>query len=149
MELNAADRRGLPHAGQVKKNYHVLLAFCAAAVLGACTPDARVLEFPFDHGPHFDARNEWWYFTGEVLTEEGATIGFETTIFKRFISAEKGFACLGHIAMSLPATREHLYTETVTKSPVTGMQEGVPELRINDFYCRFSEQGEITVRAQG
>ncbi len=148
MELKPVSRHGwLPAAAAVKKP--VLIALLAAAVCASCTPAERALEFPFDHGPHFDARNEWWYFTGEVLTDDGRTIGFETTIFKRFISPEKGFACLGHIAVSLPATREQVYTETVTPSPVTGMQEGVPELQIKDFYYGFSEQGEITIRAQG
>jgi len=149
MELNPSVRRGLLHAGQVKKYRYTLLGLFAAVVLGACAPEGRVLEFPFDHGPHFDAHNEWWYFTGYVLTAEGEPIGFEATIFKRYISPEKGFACLGHIAVSLPATREHLYTETVTSPPVTGMQEGVAELEVNNFYYQFSDAGEITVKAQG
>ncbi len=31
----------------------------------------RPLDFPADHGPHPDFQTEWWYYTGNVRTEEG------------------------------------------------------------------------------
>ncbi len=48
---------------------------------------ARVLEdhefvFPADHGPHPDYRNEWWYVTGNLDSDNGNRFGFELTIFR-------------------------------------------------------------------
>ena len=48
---------------------------------------ARVLEdrdfvFPADHGPHPDYRNEWWYVTGNLDSDNGKRFGFELTIFR-------------------------------------------------------------------
>ncbi len=42
----------------------------------------RSFEFPQDHGPHPDYREEWWYFTGHLRTREGVRFGFEVTFFR-------------------------------------------------------------------
>jgi predicted secreted hydrolase len=40
------------------------------------------LEFPRDHGPHFDYRTEWWYLTGNLRSQEGREFGYELTFFR-------------------------------------------------------------------
>jgi predicted secreted hydrolase len=42
----------------------------------------RVFEFPQDHGPHPDFRQEWWYLTGNLTAADGERFGFELTIFR-------------------------------------------------------------------
>ena len=42
----------------------------------------REFVFPADHGPHPDFRNEWWYVTGNLDSENGTRFGFELTIFR-------------------------------------------------------------------
>jgi predicted secreted hydrolase len=42
-------------------------------------------EFPEDHGPHPDFLTEWWYYTGNLATEDGRRFGFQFTIFRRAI----------------------------------------------------------------
>jgi len=42
----------------------------------------REFEFPADHGPHPEFRNEWWYITGNLDDEDGERFGFELTIFR-------------------------------------------------------------------
>lgn len=42
----------------------------------------RVFEFPRDHGPHPDFRQEWWYLTGNLTATDGERFGFELTIFR-------------------------------------------------------------------
>ena len=42
----------------------------------------RRFEFPRDHGPHPEFRNEWWYMTGNLDSEDGRRFGFELTIFR-------------------------------------------------------------------
>lgn len=39
-------------------------------------------EFPADHGPHPDFRNEWWYVTGNLDAVTGERFGFELTLFR-------------------------------------------------------------------
>ena len=40
------------------------------------------LEFPRDHGPHFDYRTEWWYLTGNLRSADGHEFGYELTFFR-------------------------------------------------------------------
>jgi predicted secreted hydrolase len=40
------------------------------------------LEFPRDHGPHPGFRTEWWYYTGNLVTETGRRFGFQLTFFR-------------------------------------------------------------------
>jgi predicted secreted hydrolase len=39
-------------------------------------------EFPRDHGPHPEFRQEWWYLTGNLRDATGARYGFELTFFR-------------------------------------------------------------------
>jgi predicted secreted hydrolase len=122
----------------------VFLAFC----LCACDIEKRPLEFPFDHGPHFNAVNEWWYFTGEVITAQGKTLGFEFTIFKRLTSLPDNFSFLGHLALSDPESAEHRFIEKATRGPVAGIEEGKPEITVNNFSFRLREDSGILIKAE-
>jgi predicted secreted hydrolase len=42
----------------------------------------RVFEFPRDHGPHPEYRQEWWYVTGNLDGANGERFGFELTFFR-------------------------------------------------------------------
>jgi len=44
--------------------------------------DPREFSFPGDHGPHPDFRNEWWYLTGNLDSNDGRRFGYELTIFR-------------------------------------------------------------------
>lgn len=55
------------------------------AVTGPCS-----FSFPRDHGSHPDYRIEWWYYTGNLLAEDGARFGFQLTFFRvRTVPAEE------------------------------------------------------------
>jgi len=67
----------------------------ANAVLLDPQPDidgyARAVEpydwqFPADFGPHPDYQTEWWYYTGNLATEDGRRFGYQFTIFRRAIA---------------------------------------------------------------
>jgi predicted secreted hydrolase len=49
---------------------------------------SRVFDFPADHGSHPRYRNEWWYFTGNLVADGGARYGFELTFFRIATSAQ-------------------------------------------------------------
>ena len=48
----------------------------------------RRFEFPADHGPHPEFRNEWWYVTGNLDTTDGRRFGYELTIFRFSLSPQ-------------------------------------------------------------
>ena len=61
------------------------------ALAGDTTGYARAtapksIRFPEDHGPHPDYKLEWWYYTGNVKTEEGRRFGYQFTIFRNALA---------------------------------------------------------------
>ena len=133
-----------------RKNLQIKFAFLTTflfAVYG-CGELERPLEFPFDHGPHFNTINEWWYFTGEVLAVEGKTLGFEFTIFKRWVGGLDGFAYLGHLAVSDLDVSKHYFAETMTAPSVSGIEEGKTEIVISNFSYIFSETEGFIINAE-
>ncbi len=46
----------------------------------------RPFEFPADHGPHPEFRNEWWYVTGNLADATGRPFGYQLTIFRIALS---------------------------------------------------------------
>lgn len=39
-------------------------------------------QFPQDHGAHPGFRTEWWYYTGNLISEVGEPFGFQLTFFR-------------------------------------------------------------------
>lgn len=48
----------------------------------------RTFVFPQDHGPHPAYQTEWWYYTGNLVTQDGRRFGFQLTFFRRGIRAD-------------------------------------------------------------
>jgi predicted secreted hydrolase len=44
------------------------------------------LDFPATHGPHPDYQTEWWYYTGNVQTDDGRRFGYQLTFFRRALA---------------------------------------------------------------
>ena len=42
----------------------------------------RPFSFPADHAAHPEYRTEWWYFTGNLLTDQARHFGYELTFFR-------------------------------------------------------------------
>jgi predicted secreted hydrolase len=49
--------------------------------------EPRAFDFPADHGPHPEYRIEWWYFTGNLMADEGRRFGYQLTFFRRALAA--------------------------------------------------------------
>ena len=45
------------------------------------------LEFPRDLGPHPDTQTEWWYYTGNLTSQDGKEFGYQLTFFRRALLA--------------------------------------------------------------
>lgn len=46
----------------------------------------REFVFPDDHGAHPGFKTEWWYYTGNLFSEEGRQFGYQFTIFRNQLS---------------------------------------------------------------
>jgi predicted secreted hydrolase len=50
--------------------------------------EVQAFSFPDDHGPHRDYQTEWWYYTGNLKTEEGREFGYQLTFFRQGLSSK-------------------------------------------------------------
>lgn len=78
--------------------------------------EPRTLQFPDDHGPHPDFRNEWWYLTGNLEDETGRHFGYQLTLFRIALSpspVKKDSTWrtrqlyMGHFAVTDTANKHH------------------------------------------
>lgn len=53
----------------------------ASSFARAMIPNA--VQFPRDLGPHEEYQTEWWYYTGNLETDNGRQLGYQFTIFRR------------------------------------------------------------------
>ncbi len=89
----------------------------------------REFKFPEDHGPHPGFRTEWWYYTGNLFTENGRRFGYQFTIFRNQLkpseSAEQNSDSssiwssnqlyLGHVAVSDIENERHVFDERYSR----------------------------------
>ena len=47
-------------------------------------------NFPTDHANHPSYKQEWWYFTGHLFTEQGHRYGYEVTFFRQNVNPARG-----------------------------------------------------------
>jgi predicted secreted hydrolase len=94
-------------------------------VTGPCN-----LTFPKDHGFHPGYRTEWWYYTGNLISESGDRYGYQLTFFRRQISppgASKTWPrppsswrtqqiFFGHFAISNISDKRHLQAELISRA---------------------------------
>lgn len=98
-------------------------------------PDYRLM-FPADHGPHPDFRTEWWYFTGNLMADDGRHFGFQYTIFRFALAAESADRAspwatrqiwMGHLALT-DVTGERFYrTERFARGGRIGLSGATSE----------------------
>jgi predicted secreted hydrolase len=125
-------------------------------------PEVRpgvVLHFPADHGAHPDYRNEWWYVTGWLDTEDGHTLGFQVTFFRIRPSADQNnpsaFAAkqilFAHAALSDPAVGHLLHDQRVARAGF-GLAEASTtdmEVVLDDWSIQRGADNRIHTKAGG
>ena len=92
----------------------------------------REFIFPDDHGPHPGFKTEWWYYTGNLFTENGRQFGYQFTIFRNQLNPPEGDAdslaygkdwntnqlYLGHFAIADVQAEEHVFEERYSRGAV-------------------------------
>ena len=132
-----------------KNHYHVccivVALFCIMGLSG-CQDVQKDIVFPADHGPHFGVKTEWWYFSGELKTEDGKAFGYEMTIFKIKQLGLNVF--INHLAVSDLQTNEHLFAETTPiNTPLLGNREGKTEINAVAQSFVFAEETGFHIKA--
>ena len=84
----------------------------------------RPFQFPIDHGPHPEFRNEWWYVTGNLADAAGRAFGYQLTIFRIALSptappADSPWRAnqvyMGHFALTDVAANRHHHFERLSR----------------------------------
>ncbi|MFP4543949.1 MAG: lipocalin-like domain-containing protein [Candidatus Kapaibacterium sp.] len=110
-------------------------------------------KFPEDYGAHPGFRTEWWYYTGNLFTENGLRFGFQFTIFRHSLSADsaRGKSAwavnniyMGHFAISDIENDEFYYFERINReTPGYAYASAKPFIvKIGDWRIEGSFQGD-------
>lgn len=101
--------------------------------------EPREFQFPQDHGPHPEFRNEWWYFTGNLQSEDGRDFGFQATLFRIALQAEAidspsawrtNQIWMGHAALSDLQAGQHTAFERFARQGAGIAGANTPPLRV-------------------
>jgi predicted secreted hydrolase len=114
----------------------------------------HVFEFPADHRGHPEYRTEWWYFTGNVQSGEGATFGFELTFFRVGLKAPDGGGernsrwatdqvWMAHFALTDVANNRFLPSERMAREALglSGASGDPVRVWVKDWSAERSESG--------
>lgn len=119
-------------------------------------------NFPKDHGPHEDFKTEWWYFTGN-LKSQNKNFGYQFTIFRNNIAPELDpqnawetrNIYMGHMGLS-DLTAKHFYSfERFERAALglAGTQADPFKVWLNHWYIKSTSKElfplEISVMENG
>jgi len=107
----------------------------------------REFEFPLDHGPHPEYRQEWWYVTGNLDASDGERFGFELTFFRfalapqlqstpaaAFGAVESRWRTrqiyMAHFAITDVARRQFRFTQKLAREALGLAGAQIPPLRV-------------------
>lgn len=125
----------------------------------ASVTDPNGLTFPDAFGAHSAYQTEWWYYTGNVQTEEGRAFGFQFTIFRRSLSAKEAqrtssFAAndiyMAHFTVTDAAEGQFYENERFQRggAGVAGAQAEPYQVWLDDWGVEERAPGRYQMRAQ-
>ncbi len=106
--------------------------------------ESRPFNFPRDHATHPEYRSEWWYFTGNLASEDGDRFGFELTFFRFALApaaVERGSewgtnqAWMAHLSLTDEEQNRFVAVERFSREALglAGSTLGPFTLRIEDW----------------
>ena len=105
-------------------------------------------EFPRDHGAHTDFKTEWWYFTGNLESQDGEDFGYQLTFFRQgiiepgreipasnFLQRDMKFA---HFAVSDISSKKFHHFQKIARGAFgeAGFEEGDRLAWIDQWSCQ-------------
>jgi predicted secreted hydrolase len=108
--------------------------------------EPRTFEFPRDHGPHPQFRQEWWYVTGNLDGADGERFGFELTFFRFALAPQEAAppaasawrtrqVYLAHFAITDVGARRFRYAQKLARDALglAGAQSAPLRVWIDDW----------------
>jgi predicted secreted hydrolase len=115
-------------------------------------------EFPRDHFAHPEFKTEWWYFTGNLVAEDGREFGFQLTFFRQGVRrGQKGdtrFAVddikLAHFAVTDISGKKFRFAQKVSRGSFgeAGFSDGERIAWIDDWTLRLDGPGRFRLEAR-
>ncbi len=117
------------------------------------------LKFPEDHGAHPEHRTEWWYYTGNLRSEDGERFGFQLTFFRSRMSpsgVEKSWPSprsewrtrqlyLAHAALSRVDAKQYHHAERMAREALgmagASQTDGATDIFVRNWSLRLSADG--------
>lgn len=106
----------------------------------------RQFDFPRDHGPHEQFRNEWWYLTSILRTSDDRVFGSQFTLFRQALTSEvtssnqwqTGQLYLAHFAVSDVESKRHHSFERMARGHrrIAGVQTQPFRLHMDDWMLK-------------
>ncbi|MBO0614216.1 MAG: hypothetical protein RL122_287 [Pseudomonadota bacterium] len=99
----------------------------------------RAFQFPQDHAAHPDFRNEWWYVTGNVQTDDGRQFGYQVTWFRIALTPDKPVSVspwasnqvwMAHVALTDVQAGEHLHEQRLARGAAGLAGQSVQPFRV-------------------
>ncbi len=101
-------------------------------------------EFPRDLGAHPEFRSEWWYFTGNLKTEDDRLFGYQFTIFRNAINPDSidrqsdwsaNQIYMAHLALTDVKNQKFYFFERFNRGAqkLTGAQASPLEIWLDDW----------------
>ena len=121
-------------------------------------------KFPKDHGAHDGYRNEWWYITGNLQTEQGRVFGYQFTLFrvalmpdlskKRLSRWAASHVWMAHVALTDPERGQHIAHEKLSREAMelAGVQADPFKIWVGDWQLYSATNSfpwQIKVAAEG
>ncbi len=118
-------------------------------------------HFPEDFGPHNDYQTEWWYYTGNLKTEDDRPFGFQLTFFRQAISPTTATESASsawrthqiysaHFTVSDLADKGFYVDERFSRSAIglAGAEAMPYRVWLNDWSATELEPGVVRLQAQ-
>lgn len=118
------------------------------------------LSFPADYGPHPDFQTEWWYYTGNLESQDGRHFGYQFTIFRRALvppgdrpARASDWAAnqvyMGHFAVTDVAGQQHQAFERLARGAagLAGAQAEPYQVWLEDWRVQEVAPGVVRMSA--
>lgn len=113
----------------------------------------RKFAFPIDHGEHPGFKTEWWYFTGNVLSDDGLEFGYQVTLFRVGLANSEGSTnpsrwatdslLMGHLAVSDISEQKFFSFERFSRRAMglAGVEENGSRIWLESWIVNRLEKG--------
>jgi predicted secreted hydrolase len=122
---------------------------------------SQAIRFPEDFGPHPDYLTEWWYYTGNLQTEDARHFGYQLTFFRRALTPpserqarESSWSTdqiyLAHFALTDVAENRFYVDERLSRGAIglAGAQSGPYRVWLEDWQVYETGPGEYQLLAE-